>query len=120
MASAPLQMKKGRPGTSVMALVFPESAERLRQIWWTASPTLGVRERFQGRWVLPRRCGSLDTPWGALAAKQAMKPDGSLVVKAEQDALQSLADREGLSPESLRQTLRSSTLPFRPEEDWTC
>ena len=120
VASAPLQMKKGRPGTSVMALVFPESAERLRQIWWTASPTLGVRERFQGRWVLPRRCGSLDTPWGALAAKQAMKPDGSLVVKPEQDALQSLADREGLSPESLRQTLRSSTLPFRPEEDWTC
>ena len=37
-----------------------------------------------------------------------MKPDGTLVVKPEQDALQLLADREGLSPELLRQTLRAS------------
>ncbi len=120
VACSPLQMKKGRPGTLVMALSLPDDADRLRQVWWMASPTLGLRERRQGRWVLPRRCGSLETPWGALAAKQTMKPDGSLVVKPEQDALQSLAEQEGLSPESLRQTLRSSTLTFRPEEDWTC
>ena len=113
-------MKKGRPGTSVTALC---SQSLLSACAWSGGrrgvPTLGVRERRRGRWVLPVAVVSWRHSWGALAAKQTMKPDGTLVVKPEQDALQSLADRESLSPESLRQTLCASTLPFRPE-DWTC
>ena len=120
VASAPLQMKKGRPGTAITALVLPGQAAALREVWWRESPTLGLRERRQGRWVLPRRRGSLTTPWGDLAAKQTLKPDGSQAVKPERDALQRVARSTGLSPEVIWQQLCSEGLRFKPEQEWTC
>ena len=120
VASSPLHMKKGRPGTAVTALVLPDQAADLRRIWWRESPTLGLRERRQGRWVLPRRGGLLTTPWGDLAAKQTMKPDGTQFVKPERDALQDLSRRAGLSPEALWHELSQTTLQFNSEQEWTC
>jgi len=120
VASSPLHMKKGRPGTAVTALVLPDQAADLRRIWWRESPTLGLRERRQGRWVLPRRGGFLTTPWGDLAAKQTLKPDGTQFVKPERDALQDLSRRAGLSPEALWHELSQTTLQFNSEQEWTC
>ena len=120
VASAPLQMKKGRPGTAITALVLPSHAEALRKVWWRESPTLGLRERRQGRWVLPRRNGSLLTPWGDLPAKQMLKPDGTLSVKPERDALQTLARSVGLSTDLIWQQLCEERLQFRPDQEWTC
>ena len=120
VACAPIQMKKGRAGTAVTALVRAEHAEALRQIWWRESPTLGLRERQQGRWVLPRRRGTLVTSWGDLAAKQTRRPDGQLEIKPERDALQQLADQSGLSPSRLLSQLRLDGDGFQPCEDWRC
>ena len=120
VASSPLHMKKGRPGTAVTALVLPDQAADLRRIWWRESPTLGLRERRQGRWVLQRRGGFLTTPWGDLAAKQTMKPDGTQFVKPERDALQDLSRRAGLSPEAVWHELSQTTLQFNSEQEWTC
>lgn len=120
VACAPIQMKKGRAGTAVTALVRADRAEALRRIWWRESPTLGLRERHQGRWVLPRRRGALSTPWGDLAAKQTRRPDGQLEIKPERDALQQLADRSGFSPSRLLSQLRLNEEGFEPCEDWRC
>ncbi|MBL6801139.1 MAG: nickel pincer cofactor biosynthesis protein LarC [Synechococcus sp. BS307-5m-G37] len=120
VACAPIQMKKGRAGTAVTALVRADCAEVLRQIWWRESPTLGLRERHQGRWVLPRRRGTLSTSWGDLAAKQTRRPDGYLEVKPERDALQQLADHKGLSPARLLSQLQLDGEGFEPCEDWRC
>jgi len=120
VASAPIQMKKGRAGTAVTALVRADRAEALRQTWWRESPTLGLRERHQGRWVLPRRRGTLATTWGDLAAKQTRRPDGQLELKPERDALQQLADRSGLPPSRLLSQLRLDGDGFEPCEDWRC
>jgi len=95
-------------------------AADLRRIWWKDSPTLGLRERRQGRWVLPRRRGSLSTPWGELAAKQTLKPDGTRTAKPERDALHELAHRAGLSPEMLWQKLSQEALQFDSQQEWTC
>jgi len=120
VACVPIQMKKGRAGTAVTALVRAEHAEALRQIWWRESPTLGLRERHQGRWALPRRRGTLATSWGDLAAKQTRRPDGQLEIKPERDALQQLADQSGLSPPRLLSQLRLDGDGFEPCEDWRC
>ena len=60
------------------------------------------------------------TPWGELAAKQMLKPDGSQSLKPERDALQQLARRAGLSPETLWQQISQERLQFNPEQEWTC
>jgi len=51
---APVQMKKGRPGVLVTALVPPEAAGQAAAVFVTESTTLGVRWRLEHRLVAPR------------------------------------------------------------------
>ena len=113
-------MKKQRPGTSVIALTTPDQAAALRQVWWRHSPTIGLREREQGRWVLPRRCGTSATPWGTIRAKQTRRPDGTFTLKWEQDELQRVSAQAGLTAMELRDRLSLEVHAFVPEEDWQC
>ncbi|GIR75223.1 MAG: hypothetical protein CM15mP77_3800 [Synechococcus sp.] len=62
--------EEGRAGVAVTVLVSTEQAPQLRRIWFEVGPSIGLRERQQGRWLLPRRAGTLATPWGLLEAKQ--------------------------------------------------
>ena len=113
-------MKKQRPGTSVIALTTPDQAADLRQVWWRHSPTIGLREREQGRWVLPRRCGMCASPWGTIRAKQTRRPDGTFTLKWEQDELQRVSAQAGLTVMELRDRLSLEAQAFVPEEDWQC
>jgi uncharacterized protein (TIGR00299 family) protein len=113
-------MKKQRPGTSVVALTTPEQAAALRQVWWRHSSTIGLREREQGRWVLPRRSGTSATPWGTIRAKQTRRPDGTFTLKWEQDELQRVSSLTGLTVMELRDRLSHEADAFVPEEDWQC
>ena len=113
-------MKKQRPGTSVIALTTPDQAADLRQVWWRHSPTIGLREREQGRWVLPRRCGMCVSPWGTIRAKQTRRPDGTFTLKWEQDELQRVSAQAGLTVMELRDRLSLEAQAFVPEEDWQC
>ena len=117
VACQSLQMKKGRAGVAVTALVSTEQAPQLRQIWFEAGPSIGLRERQQGRWLLPRRAGTLSTPWGVLTAKQVRRPDGRCTVKPEADALQRLSQASGCSIVDLRAAAQAAS--FESEEPWT-
>jgi len=106
--SQPVQMKKGRSGWLVTALVPPgEAATRLRLVWWRHSTSLGVRERLEQRWVLPRRLVSLDTPLGRVRLKQALLPNGRWRSKPEHDDLLALARRHGLALDQVRASVQS-------------
>jgi uncharacterized protein (TIGR00299 family) protein len=99
----PVQMKKGRAGWLVTALVPPgEPASVLRRVWWRHSTSLGVREHIDQRWVLPRRIVVLDTPLGPVRLKQALLPDGRWRAKPEHDDLLALARRHGLALDQVR------------------
>ena len=117
VAMQPLLMKKGRSGQSLTALVRDRDAEAMRSLWLSAGSSIGLRERRQGRWVLPRRQGILETPWGPLAAKQVRRPDGRCTVKAEADALEALQSSTGCGLDELRSA--AAAAPFVSTEDWT-
>ena len=68
---APVQMKKNRPGTLLTVLCKPEDAERLTQILFSETTTLGVRRREESRQVLARRWENVRTPWGEVRIKIA-------------------------------------------------
>ena len=80
------------------------------------SSSIGLRERRQGRWVLPRRQGVLETLWGPVAAKQVRRPDGRCTVKAEADALEALQASTGCSFDELRAAV--AVAPFVSTDDW--
>ena len=100
--SQPIAMKKGRAAQLLTALVHPEQAEALRQVWWRHSTTLGLREQSQTRWVLPRRSLELATPLGPVRLKQARLPDGRWRSKPEHDDLVALARQHTLGIDQVR------------------
>ena len=104
--SQPVAMKKGRTGTLMTALIPPELASRLRQVWWRHGTTLGVREQLQDRWILPRQSETLATRLGPVRIKWATLPDGRRRAKAEHADLVELAARLGRSIEEVRDEVR--------------
>ena len=117
--SQPVIMKKGRLGTLVTALLPPDLAPALRQVWWRHSGSLGVREDLQQRWILPRQAATLPTPLGPVRIKWAQLPEGRWRAKAEADDLAALAHRHGLALGQIRglveEALAGAVAPQPPE-----
>ena len=66
-----VQMKKSRPGMLLTVLCRPENSVQLRQLIFTETTTLGVRERRETRTILTRRHVSVHTRWGEVRMKLA-------------------------------------------------
>lgn len=69
--ATPVQMKKSRPGTLVTLLTKPEDAERIAELVFRETSTIGVRTRREQRYVLPRRFETVQTRWGTVRIKVA-------------------------------------------------
>jgi pyridinium-3,5-bisthiocarboxylic acid mononucleotide nickel chelatase len=67
----PVQMKKNRPGTLLTVLCKPADANKLTQLIFTESTTLGVRSRQEARQTLARRWENVRTQWGEVRIKIA-------------------------------------------------
>jgi uncharacterized protein (TIGR00299 family) protein len=67
----PVQMKKNRPGMVLTVLCEPGEADKLTQIIFTETTTLGVRRRDEIRQTLARRWESVHTAWGDVRIKIA-------------------------------------------------
>jgi pyridinium-3,5-bisthiocarboxylic acid mononucleotide nickel chelatase len=67
----PVQMKKNRPGTLLSVLCKPQDAEKLMQVLFAETTTLGVRRREESRQTLARRWESVRTEWGEVRIKIA-------------------------------------------------
>src|SRR5207249_5824721 len=69
--TTPVQMKKNRPGTLLTVLAKPEDADRLSQIIFAETTTLGVRRREEVRQTLARRWETVATKFGEVRIKVA-------------------------------------------------
>jgi pyridinium-3,5-bisthiocarboxylic acid mononucleotide nickel chelatase len=67
----PVQMKKNRPGALLTVLSKPEDADKLTQLIFSETTTLGVRRRDELRRTLARRWETIGTPWGEVRIKIA-------------------------------------------------
>jgi hypothetical protein len=65
----PVQMKKNRPGMLLTVLCKPDSADKLMQLIFAETTTLGVRRREEARQILARRWESVNTQWGEVRIK---------------------------------------------------
>jgi uncharacterized protein (TIGR00299 family) protein len=67
----PVQMKKNRPGVVLTVLCKPGDADKLEQIVFAETTTLGVRRREEKRQVLARKWKSISTRFGDVRIKIA-------------------------------------------------
>jgi len=92
---APVQMKKGRPGSWLVVIAPPERAEALAALILRHTSTLGVRVREERRFELPRRIESVETPFGAVVVKVAELGDGACRAMPEYESVREVAARAG-------------------------
>jgi uncharacterized protein (TIGR00299 family) protein len=64
-----VQMKKTRPGMLLTVLCRPDDSQRLTQLIFAETTTLGVRRRQETRAVLARRHVNVATQWGEVRMK---------------------------------------------------
>jgi hypothetical protein len=67
--SAPVTMKKGRLGTLLTVLCRPNDADRLQQLIFRETTTLGIRVREENRVVLGRELTPVETDFGMIHIK---------------------------------------------------
>jgi pyridinium-3,5-bisthiocarboxylic acid mononucleotide nickel chelatase len=73
--SAPVTMKKGRLGTLLTVLCKPDDAERLQQLIFRETTTLGIRVREEDRVILAREITPVQTDFGVIHIKTGIKTD---------------------------------------------
>lgn len=72
----PAFMKKNRPAWQLQVLCRQEDIEKLEQIIFSETTTIGIRRCFMERSVLPRRQASVRTPYGQVQVKLCQSPQG--------------------------------------------
>ena len=84
-------MKKNRPGVMLSVLCHAADVERIENILFRETTTLGVRRRKISRRTLRRRAHSVETPWGAVAGKIAWLPDGAVRFSPEYESCREIS-----------------------------
>jgi uncharacterized protein (TIGR00299 family) protein len=99
----PVQMKKGRPGMLLTALSRTEDAQKLANIIFAETTTLGVRMREQRREVLMRRSVSVKTSWGDVRMKVANLNGKVMNYAPEYDDCRRIASERGVPLKTVMQ-----------------
>ncbi|MFS0612865.1 nickel insertion protein [Bacillus subtilis] len=74
----PIYMKKSRPGVLLTTLAPQALESALTNILLEETTTLGVRSSSSARTILERKLVTVDTPYGPIRIKQAIK-DGNII-----------------------------------------
>ena len=97
VAVTPLQMKKNRPGVKLSVQCAPEAADRLAEIVFRETTTLGIRRIVIERLTLPRKRVTVDTPYGPIDGIVAILPRGEERFSPEYDSCAAVAAAKKVS-----------------------
>ncbi len=110
--STPVQMKKNRPGQLLTLLCEPVAADRLVDLIFRETTTLGVRTYEARRRVLERETVSVDTPHGSVRMKLARMNGSVLNAAPEYEDCRRIASERGVP---LKQVLADAALAFEKQ-----
>jgi uncharacterized protein (TIGR00299 family) protein len=92
-----IQMKKGRPGILVTALVEPGRREAAEEVFFAETTTLGVRHQEWERTVLEREIVTVETPYGPVGVKVGHRGGRVYNAQPEFDDCQRAAAARGVA-----------------------
>jgi len=96
VVSIPAQMKKDRPAQIVKVLAKPEDADRLEEILFQETSTLGIRRSDTRRDALHREFHQVQTRYGSITVKIARLPDGKLRATPEYEDCRKAAEQHSV------------------------
>ena len=83
-------MKKGRPAYRLTVACRKENMDKLQNIIFRETTTIGIRYRTESRTELPREVVEIDTQYGKRKAKKVTS-DGETYVYPEYESMKELA-----------------------------
>jgi uncharacterized protein (TIGR00299 family) protein len=92
----PATMKKSRPATIVSVLCKPEIKEKLKQVIFQETTTLGIKSTSITKTVLDRRTSSRETIFGRISVKEALLDGKVIRTKPEFDECAAIAHRKNV------------------------
>ena len=105
----PIYMKKSRPAVKLCVIAAPEEAERMVQLIFRYTTTLGIRQYSCQRYELERHFDKRHTSFGEITVKVS-GGYGVVKEKYEYDELAEIARREGISSAEVRKRLDEQAL----------
>jgi uncharacterized protein (TIGR00299 family) protein len=94
----PVQMKKGRPGFRLTALVEPPRSDEFARLLLRETSAFGVRMHDCRRVKLRREMTSVETPFGPVAIKLGWLGDERVQAAPEFESCRSVAEAAGVPP----------------------
>ncbi len=110
--AAPVQMKKNRPGTLLTVLAEPAAAERLIELIFRETTTIGARFYEARRRALERELVAVATPLGPIRVKVARVNGRVENVAPEYDDCRRIAEERGVP---LKQVLAEAIFYYRKQ-----
>ena len=107
----PVQMKKGRPGLAVTALVDPAGREAVVATLFSESTTLGVRITQAERETLERRIVAVETSWGTVGLKLGIRHGAVVNRSPEFEDCRRLAEAAGVPLKEVFREALAAPLP---------
>ncbi len=94
--TVPVGMKKCRPGTLIHVFCKPQDEEKIVELIFKHTTTIGIRKASMNRFVMDRHIETVDTEFGPIRRK-ASTGYGTSRSKYEHDDLARIAAEQGLS-----------------------
>ena len=91
----PIFMKKNRPAYRLTTVCKKENMEKLQNIIFKETTTIGIRYRFEERKVLERKETEIDTKYGKLKVKEVVN-NGEKYVYPEFESMKKLAKENNI------------------------
>lgn len=100
----PIFMKKNRPAYCLTVITWPHTADKMEQLIFRHTTTIGIRKHLEERTVLPRRKDICHTAFGELQVKKVML-DGAERIYPEYESARKLAYENGVSLSEVYQSV---------------
>ncbi|MFO8163215.1 MAG: nickel pincer cofactor biosynthesis protein LarC [Thermodesulfobacteriota bacterium] len=92
-----IQMKKNRPGIQLQVIGNPEDKDKLSNIIFRESTTLGIRFSYSQRFVLTRAKSMVESPWGKMRIKKVVNQGGKVATFPEYEECRRIAKANNLA-----------------------
>ena len=103
--TVPVGMKKCRPGTLLCVMCREADKEKILQLIFRHTTTLGIRENISKRYTLERRMETIETPFGPVR-KKVSSGYGAVKEKLEYDDLARISKETGKSLAEIRNSVK--------------
>ncbi|MCF7939532.1 MAG: nickel pincer cofactor biosynthesis protein LarC [Spirochaetales bacterium] len=106
----PLHMKKSRPGTQLTVLCRPDAVNRVADIVYAETTTIGLRWRIENRIKLQREIQSVETAYGLVRVKVAKINDRRVNLSPEYEDCKRVAVEQEVPLNEVLNVVRSAAV----------